>query len=56
ERLVTVREGADTAEVIELLHEHRIEKVLVINEGFQLRGLITVKDIQKASDFPNACK
>lgn len=56
ERLVTVPEGADTAQVIELLHEHRIEKVLVVNEGFQLRGLITVKDIQKASDFPNACK
>ena len=56
DRLVTVREGAETAEVIELLHEHRIEKVLVINDRFQLRGLITVKDIQKASDFPNACK
>ena len=56
ERLVTVREGAETEEVIELLHEHRIEKVLVVNDGFQLRGLITVKDIQKASDFPNACK
>lgn len=55
-RLVTVREGAETAEVIELLHEHRIEKVLVVNDRFQLRGLITVKDIQKASDFPNACK
>ena len=55
-RLVTVPEGADTAQVIELLHEHRIEKVLVVNERFQLRGLITVKDIQKASDFPNACK
>ncbi|MGB7397081.1 MAG: IMP dehydrogenase [Candidatus Macondimonas sp.] len=55
-RLVTVPEGADTAQVIELLHEHRIEKVLVINERFQLRGLITVKDIQKASDFPIACK
>ncbi|HMM46205.1 MAG TPA: IMP dehydrogenase [Candidatus Macondimonas sp.] len=56
DRLVTVREGAETAEVIELLHEHRIEKVLVVNDRFQLRGLITVKDIQKASDFPNACK
>jgi len=55
-RLVTVPEGADTAQVIELLHEHRIEKVLVVNERFQLRGLITVKDIQKASDFPIACK
>jgi IMP dehydrogenase len=55
-RLVTVPEGAETAQVIELLHEHRIEKVLVVNERFQLRGLITVKDIQKASDFPIACK
>lgn len=55
-RLVTVPEGADTAQVIELLHEYRIEKVLVVNERFQLRGLITVKDIQKASDFPIACK
>ncbi len=56
ERLVTVREGADREEVITLLHKHRIEKVLVVNEHFQLRGMITVKDIQKSSDFPNACK
>ena len=56
ERLVTVREGADTAEVIELLRRHRIEKVLVVDEHFALRGLITVKDIQKALDFPNASK
>lgn len=56
ERLVTVREGASRQEVIELLHKHRIEKVLVVNDQFQLRGMITVKDIQKSSDFPNACK
>jgi IMP dehydrogenase len=56
ERLVTVREGADTAEVIELLRRHRIEKVLVVDDHFALRGLITVKDIQKALDFPNASK
>ena len=56
ERLVTVREGADREEAITLLHKYRIEKVLVINEHFQLRGMITVKDIQKSSDFPNACK
>jgi len=56
DRLVTVREGADREEVIALLHKYRIEKVLVINEQFQLRGMITVKDIQKSSDFPNACK
>lgn len=56
ERLVTVREGAGRAEAIELLRQHRIEKVLVVNDRFQLRGMITVKDIQKSSDFPNACK
>jgi IMP dehydrogenase len=56
ERLVTVREGADRGEVIALLHKHRIERVLVINGGFKLRGMITVKDIQKSTDYPNACK
>jgi IMP dehydrogenase len=56
ERLVTVHEGASREEVVTLLHKHRIEKVLVVNERFQLRGMITVKDIQKSSDFPLACK
>jgi IMP dehydrogenase len=56
ERLVTVKEGAERDEIIRLLHKHRIEKVLVINDRFQLRGMITVKDIQKSKDFPNACK
>ncbi|HXH01333.1 MAG TPA: IMP dehydrogenase, partial [Xanthomonadaceae bacterium] len=56
DRLVTVREGASDDEVIQLLHEHRIEKVLVVNDDFALRGLITVKDIQKARDNPNAAK
>ncbi len=56
ERLITVREGANRQEVITLFHKHRIEKVLVINGHFQLRGMITVKDIQKSSDFPWACK
>ena len=56
ERLVTVREGAGTDEVEALLHKHRIEKVLVVNDNFELRGMITVKDIQKATDFPNAAK
>jgi IMP dehydrogenase len=56
ERLVTVREGAERDEVIALLHKHRIEKVLVVNDHFQLRGMITVKDIQKSKDNPNACK
>ena len=54
DRLVTVREGASDDEVIGLLHKHRIEKVLVVNDAFELRGLITVKDIQKKSDNPNA--
>ena len=55
-RLVTVREGADREEIVSLLHRHRIEKVLVVDDDFQLRGMITVKDIQKATEFPNACK
>ena len=54
DRLVTVREGASDDEVIGLLHKHRIEKVLVVSDEFALRGLITVKDIQKKSDNPNA--
>jgi IMP dehydrogenase len=56
EKLVTVKEGADREEVRRLLHKYRIEKVLVVNGNFQLRGMITVKDIQKSTDFPNACK
>jgi len=56
EKLVTVKEGTDPKEVIALLHQHRIEKVLVINDDFHLRGMITVKDIQKAKDYPQACK
>lgn len=56
ERLVTVREGAESEEIKSLLHRYRIEKVLVVNESFDLRGLITVKDIDKAEQFPNACK
>jgi IMP dehydrogenase len=56
ERLVTVREGATRQEVVALLHKHRIEKVLVVNGGFELRGMITVKDIQKAKDFPKASR
>lgn len=56
DRLVTVREGADKEEVVDLLHQHRIEKILVINDAFQLRGMITVKDIQKAKDYPTASK
>ena len=56
EKLVTVLEGAGKAEVMSLLHKHRIEKVLVVNENFELRGLITAKDFQKATDYPLACK
>jgi len=55
-KLVTVKEGASKEEAIRLLHEHRIEKVLVVNDAFQLRGMITVKDIQKSRDYPQACK
>jgi IMP dehydrogenase len=56
EQLVTVREGASKDEVQALLHKHRIEKVLVVNSNSELTGLITVKDIQKAKDFPRASK
>ena len=56
DRLVTVREGASDDEVLALMHKHRIEKVLVVDDGFALRGLITVKDIQKARDNPDAAK
>ncbi|MGH8559247.1 MAG: IMP dehydrogenase [Methylococcales bacterium] len=56
EKLVTVRENAEREEAIHLLHKHRIEKILVVNDRFQLRGLITVKDIQKATDYPQASK
>ncbi len=55
-RLITVQEGAPREEVISLLHKHRIEKVLVVNGKFQLRGMITVKDIQKSTEHPLACK
>ncbi|MEH6466506.1 MAG: IMP dehydrogenase, partial [Porticoccus sp.] len=56
ERLVTVQEGASADDVKVLLHKNRIEKVLVVNDQFELRGLITVKDIDKAEKYPNACK
>ena len=55
ESLVTVQEHATKEEIRTLLHKHRIEKVLVVNNKFQLAGLITVKDMQKASEYPNAC-
>ncbi len=54
--LITVNESADHKEAIALLHEHRIEKILVVDDDFHLKGMITVKDIQKAKDYPNASK
>ena len=56
DQLVTVKEGAGREEIRSLLHKHRIEKLLVVNDAFYLRGLITVKDIQKAKENPYACK
>lgn len=56
EKLVTVKEGASSEEVQRLLHQHRIEKILVVNDAFDLRGMITVKDFDKAESFPHACK
>ncbi|MBU2711479.1 IMP dehydrogenase [Zooshikella harenae] len=55
-KLVTVQEGATPEQVRGLLHQHRIEKVLVVDEQFKLVGMMTVKDIQKAQDYPHACK
>tara|TARA_R110002167_G_scaffold30424_2_gene100484 strand:+ start:51734 stop:53203 length:1470 start_codon:yes stop_codon:yes gene_type:complete len=54
--LVTVKENASHKEVKDLLHRHRIEKILVVNDDFELRGLVTLKDIRKSEDYPNACK
>ncbi|MFU8838852.1 MAG: IMP dehydrogenase, partial [Thiohalomonadaceae bacterium] len=56
DKLVTVKEGADRDTILGLLHEYRIEKILVVDDAFCLRGLITVKDIHKATEKPNACK
>ncbi|MBT4520846.1 MAG: IMP dehydrogenase [Halieaceae bacterium] len=56
EKLVTVKEGASAEEVQARLHQHRIEKILVVNDDFDLCGMITVKDIDKAESFPHACK
>ncbi|HQN65382.1 MAG TPA: IMP dehydrogenase [Methylophilus sp.] len=56
ERLVTVKEGASREQVMGLLHKHRLERLLVVNDAFELRGLITVKDIQKSTEHPHACK
>ncbi|KPK18574.1 MAG: inosine-5'-monophosphate dehydrogenase [Betaproteobacteria bacterium SG8_41] len=56
ERLVTVKEGAKREEAMALMHKHRLERVLVVNKRFELRGLVTVKDILKSTEHPNACK
>jgi IMP dehydrogenase len=56
ERLVTVKEGTPLAEAKALMHGHRLERVLVINDSFELRGLMTVKDITKQTEHPDACK
>ena len=56
DRLITVRENAPKDEVLSLLHKHRIEKVLVVDASGRLKGMITVKDFQKATEFPRACK
>lgn len=56
EKLVTVKEDTNPDIVMDLMHEHRIEKILVVDDAFKLTGLITVKDFQKAKSKPNACK
>lgn len=56
EDLVTVKEGASREEILALMHQHRVEKVLMVNDSFKLKGMITVKDFQKAEQKPNACK
>ncbi len=56
DKLVTVGEGAEKSEVIDLLHRHRIERLLVVSDSGELRGMITVKDIVKSSVYPLACK
>lgn len=56
ERLVTAPEDTDFAEITRLLHQSRIEKLLLVNDDFKLRGMVTVKDIHKAEAFPSACK
>jgi len=56
EKLITAEEGASKEEILEKLHVNRIEKVLIVDSSFNLKGLVTVKDIQKSSDYPDACK
>jgi len=56
DKLITVSEGTEMSEVRTLLHQHRIERVIITDDSFDLKGMITVRDIQKSTDFPNACK
>lgn len=56
EKLITVKEKCKQSKILELLHEHRIEKILVVNDDFELKGLVTVKDIEKSKNKPNAAK
>src|SRR5258705_2342749 len=56
EAVVVRKEGASREEAMRLMHKHRLERVLVVNKKFELRGLITVKDIMKSTEHPNACK
>ena len=56
ERLLTAKEGASNEEIKRILHENRIEKVLLVNDEFELTGMVTVKDITKAETYPSACK
>lgn len=56
QNLITVKEGTDIIQVRALLHKHRIERVIITDDVFHLQGMITVRDIQKSNDFPNACK
>ena len=55
-RLITASESASFSEITQLLHEHRIEKILLVDDEFRLTGMVTVKDIEKAKTYPNACK
>src|SRR5678810_566654 len=55
-KLITVREGSSREEAMKLMHQYRLERVLVVDEDFHLKGLVTVKDILKESEHPHACK
>ncbi|MCH8492602.1 MAG: IMP dehydrogenase [Idiomarina sp.] len=56
DRLVTVRENTPSKEILQLMHKHRIEKILIVNDAHEMRGMITLKDFEKAANKPNACK